>query len=72
MTSKTTIYFHHNSKFIIKEVLKGYLSSCFGPQMPSKCVVIGYCSYFIYDISSALFGPKIAMKVNLDPNMCEI
>ena len=26
----------------------------------------------IYDISSALVGPKIAVKVILDPKMCEI
>ena len=26
----------------------------------------------IYDISSALLGPKIAMKVILDPKICDI
>ena len=38
--------------------------------MPSKCMFIALI--FIYDISSALLRPTIAMKVILDPNMCEI
>ena len=38
--------------------------------MPSKCMAIAIT--FIYDISSALLEPKIAMKVILDPKMCEI
>ena len=38
--------------------------------MPSKCMVIALI--LIYDISSALIGPKIAMKVTLDAKMCEI
>ena len=50
--------------------LKGYLSSVFRLQMPSKCMVIALI--LIYDISSALLEPKIAMKVILDPKMCEI
>ena len=45
--------------------LKGLLSSVFRPQMPSKCMVIALI--LIYDISSALLEPKIAMKVTLDP-----
>ena len=36
--------------------------------MPSKCMVISL--NLIYDISSALLEPKIAMKVILDPKMC--
>ena len=38
--------------------------------MPSKCMVIALI--LIYDISSALLEPTIAMKVILDPKMCEI
>ena len=38
--------------------------------MPSKCMIIALI--LIYDISSALLEPKIAMKVILDPKMCEI
>ena len=37
--------------------------------MPSKCMVIALI--LIYDISSALLGPKIAKKIILDPKMCE-
>ena len=45
------------------------MSSVFRPQMPSKCMVIALI--LIYDIYSALLEP-IAMKVILDPKMCEI
>ena len=38
--------------------------------MPSKSMVIALI--LIYDISSALLETKIAMKVILDPKMCEI
>ena len=37
--------------------------------MPSKCMVIA--PIFIYDISSALLEPQVAMKEILDPKMCE-
>ena len=38
--------------------------------MSSKCMVIALI--LIYDIYSALLEPEIAMKVILDPKMCEI
>ena len=38
--------------------------------MPSKCMVIAL--NLIYDMYSALLETKIAMKVILDPKMCEI
>ena len=38
--------------------------------MPSKCKAIALILF--YDIYSALLEPKIAMKVILDPTMCEI
>ena len=38
--------------------------------MPSNCMVIALI--LIYDISSDFLGPKIAMKVILNPQMCEI
>ena len=46
--------------------IKGIVEFCF-LQMPSKCMLIALI--LIYDISSALFGPKIAIKVMLDPKM---
>ena len=38
--------------------------------MSLECMVIALI--LMYDISSALLGPKIAMKLILDPKMCEI
>ena len=50
--------------------VKGIVELVFRSQMPSKCMVIALI--LIYDISSALLEPKIAMKVILDPKICEI
>ena len=38
--------------------------------MLSKCMVIAVI--LSYDIFSALLEPKVAMKVILDPKMCEL
>ena len=46
------------------------LSSVFKKRMPLKCMIIALI--LIYYISSVLLEPKIAMKVILDPKMCEI
>ena len=41
------------------------MSSCLTPQMPSKCIVVALI--LIYDIFSALLGPKIGYKGNFRP-----
>ena len=60
-----------NTKNKKQKSLKGIVEFClFRPQMPSKCMIIALI--LIFDISSAILGPKIAKKVILDPQMCEI
>ena len=51
-------------------LVKGIVEFSFQTENAFECMVIALI--LIYVISSALLEPKIAMKVILDPKMCEI
>ena len=55
---------------IVITVLKGIVEFLFQTTNAFRVHVIALI--LICDVSSALLGPKIAMKVILDPKMCEI
>ena len=62
--------YYHTVCDTLRDTLKGIVEFLF--QTANAFKVHGYALIIIYDISSALLGPKIAMKVILDPKMCEI
>ena len=65
----TGFIYAYSTEMITLCIRSWELSSCLRPQMPSKSMVIALI--LIYDISSALLEPKIAMEVILDPKKCE-